>query len=258
MKDNYRTVLITGASAGIGKALAFEFASHGHNLILVARREELLRDISEEIVDKYGVAVDHVAADLLQDDAPQDILEYVRKNHLPVDILINNAGMGGAGDFADVDWTKSKNNITLNVMATTEMDYLFLNHMRERGSGLIVNIASTLAFAPTAGESVYAASKAYLLSLGQALYEETKGSPVKVLTVCPGVTKTEFFDQAGFSLNQFNAATPESFASFAYKQIMKEKPLSIHRFSNRATALFTRLAPRGTVRRAFAAFCRTQ
>lgn len=258
MKDNSRTVLITGASAGIGKALAFEFASHGHNLILVARREELLRNISKGIEDKYGVTVNHVAVDLLQGDAPQRILTFVMENNLPVDILINNAGMGSAGDFADTDWSRLRNILQLNVMATTEMDYLFLNHMRERSAGLIVNIASTLAFAPTAGESVYAASKAYLLSLGQALYEETKTSPVKVLTVCPGVTKTEFFDQAGFSLNQFSAATPESFAEFAYREIMKETPLSIHRFSNRATALFTRLAPRGTVRRAFATFCRTQ
>ena len=197
-----KTVLITGASAGIGKALSAEFASHGDNLILVARRINLLNDIADDLSAKYGITVSTFAADLLHDDAPQIILDYINYNNLPVDILINNAGMGSAGSFADTDLARTENILNLNVIATTKMDYLFLNHMQKEGHGTIVNIASTLAFAPTAGESVYAASKAYLLSLGQALYEETKHTSVRVLTVCPGMTNTDFFRQAGYSLNQ--------------------------------------------------------
>jgi len=258
MLDKKRTVLITGASAGIGKALAGEFASHGYDLILIARRKELLDTVSKELSEKHGIAAYPLAVDLLQDGAPQMIVDYITDNNLSVDILINNAGMGSAGDFVDTDWSKTESILKLNVHTTTEMDYLFLKRMQKTGRGTIVNIASTLAFAPTAGESVYAASKSYLLSLGQALYEETKHSPVRVLTVCPGVTNTDFFKQAGFSLNQFSAAAPESFAAFAYKQIVRCKPLSVHRFSNKATSVFARLAPRGTVRRAYASFCKIQ
>ena len=119
-------------------------------------------------------------------------------------------------------------------------------------------LALVYAFAPTAGEAVYAASKAFVLSFSQALYEETKRSNVSVLTVCPGVTDTDFFKSAGFELGHFKAASPESFAGFAYQSIVRKKPLSIHRFFNRMTALFCRLAPRRMVRETFAAACGTK
>ena len=252
------TVIITGASAGIGKALAYEFAKHNYDLLLVARSEDKLKKLCTELGESYGITARFLPLDLLADDAAEKLLEFVKDNNINAAYLINNAGMGDAGLFEKSDIQKDENIIRLNVLTLMRMNRLFIPYLRENGGGTIVNIASTLAFAPTAGEAVYAASKAFVLSFGQALYEETKKSNVSVLTICPGVTDTDFFKSAGFELGQFKAATPESFAAFAYRSIVKKKALSIHRISNKLTALFCRLATRKTVRKVFAAACKTE
>ena len=195
---------------------------------------------------------------MLSDNAPGTILQFVEENDIEITYLISNAGMGDACLFEESDLSKDERIVTLNVMTLMRMNRLFIPYLKKNGGGTIVNIASTLAFAPTAGEAVYAASKAFVLSFSQALYEETKKSNVSVLTICPGVTATDFFNSAGFELGQFKAATPESFAEFAYESITKNKALSVHRFSNRLTALFCRLAPRKMVREIFASACRTE
>ena len=252
------TVIITGASAGIGKALAYEFAKHNYDLLLVARSEDKLKKLCTELGESYGITARFLPLDLLADDAAEKLLGFVKDNNINASYLINNAGMGDAGLFEKSDIQKDENIIRLNVLTLMRMNRLFIPYLRENGGGTIVNIASTLAFAPTAGEAVYAASKAFVLSFGQALYEETKKSNVSVLTICPGVTDTDFFKSAGFELGQFKAATPESFAAFAYRSIVKKKALSIHRISNKLTALFCRLATRKTVRKVFAAACKTE
>ena len=252
------TVIITGASAGIGKALAYEFAKHNYDLLLVARSEDKLKKLCTELGESYGITARFLPIDLLADDAAEKLLGFVKDNNINASYLINNAGMGDAGLFEKSYLQKDENIIRLNVLTLMRMNRLFIPYLRENGGGTIVNIASTLAFAPTAGEAVYAASKAFVLSFGQALYEETKKSNVSVLTICPGVTDTDFFKSAGFELGQFKAATPESFAAFAYRFIVKKKALSIHRISNKLTALFCRLATRKTVRKVFAAACKTE
>ena len=252
------TVIITGASAGIGKALAYEFAKHNYDLLLVARSEDKLKKLCTELGESYGITARFLPLDLLADDAAEKLLGFVKDNNINASYLINNAGMGDAGLFEKSDIQKDENIIRLNVLTLMRMNRLFIPYLRENGGGTIVNIASTLAFAPTAGEAVYAASKAFVLSFSQALYEETKKSNVSVLTICPGVTDTDFFKSAGFELGQFKAATPESFAAFAYRSIVKKKALSIHRISNKLTALFCRLATRKTVRKVFAAACKTE
>ena len=252
------TVIITGASAGIGKALAYEFAKHNYDLLLVARSEDKLKKLCTELGESYGITARFLPLDLLADDAAEKLLGFVKDNNINASYLINNAGMGDAGLFEKSDIQKDDNIIRLNVLTLMRMNRLFIPYLRENGGGTIVNIASTLAFAPTAGEAVYAASKAFVLSFSQALYEETKKSNVSVLTICPGVTSTDFFKSAGFELGQFKAATPESFAAFAYRSIVKKKALSIHRISNKLTALFCRLATRKTVRKVFAAACKTE
>ena len=252
------TVIITGASAGIGKALAKEFAGHHFNLLLVARSEDKLKKLCTELGKSYGITAKFLPLDLLADDAAEKLLGFVKDNNINASYLINNAGMGDAGLFEKSDIQKDENIIRLNVLTLMRMNRLFIPYLKGNGGGTIVNIASTLAFAPTAGEAVYAASKAFVLSFSQALYEETKKSNVSVLTICPGVTSTDFFKSAGFELGQFKAATPESFAAFAYRSIVKKKALSIHRISNKLTALFCRLATRKTVRKVFAAACKTE
>lgn len=249
-------VLITGASSGIGKALAEEFANHGADLLIAARSEGKLAALQAELEQKYKVHVFYTSVDLTEENGCRRLYDYAKEKQLAVDILINNAGMGDAGEYEKSDWDKDCRIIRLNVLAVMHLCRLFLPDMTAGKQGTIVNIASTLAFAPTAWEAVYAASKAFILSFSQALYEETKGSGVRVLTICPGMTNTDFFRSAGFGLGSFRLAAPEDFAAFAYKQIMKKKPVSVHRFSNQITALFSRLAPRGTVRRCFARACR--
>lgn len=258
MHPTNKTVLITGASTGIGKALAEEFAKHGHRLLLIARNQERLKEVKEYLSSIYHIKVDYLSVDLLKEDTPNQIFKYVQENQIDVEYLINNAGMGDACQFKQSDLKLNDNIIKLNVLALMHMNRLFLPEMTERKSGTIVNIASTLAFAPTAGQAVYAASKAFVLSFSQALYEEVKDTGVSVLTICPGVTATDFFNSAGFELVQFKAATPESFAEFAYQSIMKKKVVSIHKLSNRIIAVFTRLASRKIVRKAFASSCKTK
>lgn len=247
------TVIITGASAGIGKALAYEFARHNSDLLLAARSEDKLKKLCTELSKSYGITARFFTLDLLAEDAAEKLLGFVKDSGIDASYLINNAGL-----FEKSDIQKDENIIWLNMLTLMKMNRLFIPYLRKNGGGTIVNIASTLAFAPTAGEAVYAASKAFVLSFSQALYEETKKSNVSVLTICPGVTDTDFFKSAGFELGQFKAATPESFAAFAYRSIVKKKALSIHRISNKLTALFCRLAPRKTVRKVFAATCKTE
>ena len=247
------TVIITGASAGIGKALAYEFTKHNYDLLLVARSEDKLKKLCTELGESYGITARFLPLDLLADDAAEKLLGFVKDNNINASYLINNAGL-----FEKSYIQKDENIIRLNVLTLMRMNRLFIPYLKKNGGGTIVNIASTLAFAPTAGEAVYAASKAFVLSFSQALYEETKKSNVSVLTICPGVTSTDFFKSAGFELGQFKAATPEDFAVFAYLSIVKKKALSIHRISNKLTALFCRLATRKTVRKVFAAACKTE
>lgn len=251
MNKTEQTVLVTGASSGIGKAIATEYALRGYHLVVVARRSERLEALKIELESRYGIRVYCIACDLRNEYAPEIIEKALLDAGIEIEILFNNAGMGTAGIVADDSWEKLSGIIDLNVKATTHMCWRFLRTMAARGNGTIVNIASTLSFAPAAGQCVYAASKAYVLSLSQGLYEETRGTGVKVLTICPGLTATGFFDAAGFSQDQFKAASPEALARFIYKKVSQGKALSIHGLFNRCAALFARIFPRGLVRRVF-------
>lgn len=253
MNDEY--VLITGASSGIGKALAEEFARHNSNLILIARRVERLEEVRNNLTTLYGVNVLTFSIDLRLPDSPSKVFAFCKENGVNIRCLINNAGIGAEGEFSTIDYDKQQFIIDLNISALMRMSYLYLQDMVQNRNGTIVNISSTTAFTPLASEAVYAASKAFVLSFSQALYEENKRHGVTVCTICPGVTDTEFFATAGFELNGFESASPAEFAQFAYRAIMKKKPLVIHRFSNRLIALWARLFPRGVVRRFSAQMC---
>lgn len=250
--ENY--VLITGASSGIGKALAYEFARHNENLILVARREDTLNKIEYDLVNKFNIKVKIFAIDLLKEDSAIQIHNFCVENSLEIKTLINNAGMGGQGKFIDLALEKQEQIISLNILSVVRMCHVFLPDLKSKNEGSIVNISSTTAFMPLANEAVYAASKAFILSFSQALYEEMKPFGVNVLTICPGVTNTDFFKSADFSLDNFKGASPEDFAKFAYKCIVKNKPLSVHRFTNRAISIWARLFPRNIVRKTSAKF----
>jgi short-subunit dehydrogenase len=198
------TALITGASAGIGKAFAEELASRKTNLVLVARSEAKLNLLAQQLQEDYQIQVDVIVKDLTETDAAQAVFAAVQAKGLTIDLLINNAGFGDYGDFAERDGEWQIKMIQLNILALVDLTHKFLPLMRQRRSGSIINIASVAAFQPIPYMSVYAASKAFVLSFSEAIWAENRNYGVGILAVCPGPTETEFFKIAKF---------PEAFAS---------------------------------------------
>ncbi|WP_168797420.1 SDR family NAD(P)-dependent oxidoreductase [Neolewinella litorea] len=210
--------IVTGASSGIGRALAREHARRERDLILVARREPELNALAAELRTRYGVTVDVLARDLTDAGSREELSDYVNKQGLTVDYLFNNAGFGGTGDFAGQDWGRLSDMIQLNVVAVTEFMHLFLPGMIERGYGRILNTSSTAAFMPGPGQAVYFATKAFVNSVSKAVAAEVSGSGVTVTALCPGAVDTGFAETADMadSLLFKTAGTPESTARQGY------------------------------------------
>jgi uncharacterized protein len=199
-----KTALITGASSGIGAAFAIELASQQTDLILVARSQEKLQQLAQQIQTKFGIKTEIIVQDLTQLGASQSLYETVSQKGLSVDLLINNAGFGDYGEFAKRELQKQVKMIQLNITALVELTYLFLPQMKQRGSGGIINVSSIAGFQPLPYMSVYAATKAFVLNFSEALWAENKETGVRILALCPGATKSDFFKNAEF---------PSSFAS---------------------------------------------
>lgn len=193
-----KTALITGASAGIGKTFAQELAKQQMNLVLVARSEQKLELLAQELRSRYGIQVDNIIQDLSVPNAAKTVFEAVNQKGITIDLLVNNAGFGGYGDFAVMDGDKQLNIIQLNVLALVDLTHQFLPGMRDRRSGSIINMASTAGFQPMPYFSVYAATKAFVLSFSEALWAENRAYNVSILAVCPGPTDTSFFQDAKF------------------------------------------------------------
>lgn len=188
-----KLALITGASSGIGKELARIHASNGGDLILVARRLNKLEELRSELEEKYQVKVHCIASDLSQADAPDMIFQEVNKSGFNVDYLINNAGFSIQGYFDDIDWKAIEGMIMVDVQATVKLCHLFLPLMKKRGHGKIMNVASSAAFAPGGPlQTIYYASKSFVVSFSQGLAGELDGTDISVTALCPGATETEF------------------------------------------------------------------
>jgi len=190
------TVLITGASGGIGLELARVFAEHGFDLIIVARREIELEALAESCRSEWGVRVHVLPMDLLAPDAPAKLAQQVADCGLEVDVLVNNAGLMDMGGFTQIEIDRHERLLQLNVNVLTSLTRRMLPAMIERGRGRILNVASTSSFQPVPSMALYAASKAFVLSLSESLSEELKGTGVTVTALCPGITKTEMYDRA--------------------------------------------------------------
>jgi short-subunit dehydrogenase len=192
MNSNTRAVaLVTGASSGIGAALARELAADGHDLILVARRVDRMRALAEAL-KTTGAASTVIAADLSKAGAAEDLVRDIAARGLTVEVLVANAGLGVGGRFDASDLTRIETMLQVNVVALTQLTRLLLPDMLARRRGKVMLVASTAAFQPCPGLAAYAATKAYVLSFGQALAFELRGSGVTVSTLCPGATATEF------------------------------------------------------------------
>jgi short-subunit dehydrogenase len=192
MAEEQRWTVITGASSGIGVELARIFAARGYSLVITARRHERLEGLAEEIQRAHDVPVEVMALDLEDREAPQDLAEMLRDRGIRVHTLVNNAGFGLRGTFATMPFERQIAMIDLNVTALTALCRLMLPGMLERGRGGILNVASTAAFQAGPHMAVYYATKAYVLSLSEALHEEAKPHGVTVTALCPGPTESEF------------------------------------------------------------------
>jgi short-subunit dehydrogenase len=246
------TVLVTGASSGIGLELAKVFAENGSHLVLTARREEKLEQLAEQIRRDCGVEVLVLAADLSDPASPSAILEEVRKREMVVDVVVNNAGFGVIGPFCEQPLQRQLDVLQVNLVALTHLTRLFLPAMVERGRGGILNVASTAAFQPGPGMAVYFATKAYVLSLTEALAEELLGTGVTASCLAPGPTATEFESQAemdGVILFRLGTMTARNVAKSGYKGFRRGKVVVVPRVTNKLAAFATRFAPRIVVRK---------
>jgi short-subunit dehydrogenase len=187
-----KTALITGASLGIGLEMAKYAASLGHNLVLVARNQQNLQALAAQIQQQYKVAIKIIAADLSEMAQVQQVYNTCKAENIIVDMLINNAGFGDFGLFAESDWIKTNQMIQLNITSLTLMCRLFIPDMKARKTGYILNVASTAAFQPGPTMAVYYATKSYVLHFSEAIYNELQGSGVSVTCLCPGATESGF------------------------------------------------------------------
>ncbi len=248
MNQSALTALITGASGGIGYELAKLFAKDHHNLVLVARNGPRLEQVGNELQRQFGITVRTVALDLAAPTAPQFLFEELGHDGVNVDILVNNAGYGKLGEFADEPLEESLGQIQLNITALTCLTKLFLGSMLERGSGKIMNVASTAGFQPGPLMAVYYATKAYVISFSEALANELAGKGISVTCLCPGATETGFAGRAGNDQSRlFKKLRPmeaKTVARAGYQGLLKGRTMVIPGFRNWLVAESVRFSPR--------------
>jgi len=246
-----KIALITGASSGLGKEFARIHASKGGDLVLVARSGDKLEALKSDLQKQYGVSVYVIVKDLSDQYAPKALYDELTEKKIQVEYLINNAGFGDYGLFAETTWEKQLEMINLNITCLTYMTRLFLPHMVEKKDGKILNIASTAAFQPGPTMSVYFATKAYVLSFSEAIANELKGTGITVTALCPGATETGFKTAAAlgesnlFKGNQI--ATSKEVAEFGYAGMMNGKTVVIPGLLNNLLVQSVRFLPRNLV-----------
>lgn len=238
-----KTVLITGATSGLGYDFVKLFANDNYNLVLVARNTEKMQQI-KKAYSHLNVTV--ISKDLSSRDAAKEVYEEIKEQGIHIDVLVNNAGFGLMGKFDKLDLQEQVNMIQLNVTALTELTHYFLPLMKERNSGRILNVASTAAFQPGPLMAVYYATKAYVLSFSEALVEELSGSGVTVTTLCPGATKTNFGSVANVEGTKMfsRAMTSDLVAKEGYAGLMAGKRVIITGSVNKLGALSAKFLPR--------------
>lgn len=245
-----KTALITGASSGIGLELAHLFAHDGYRLVLVARNRGALRELGDELQSRYNVTVRISPKDLAHPATPAELYAELQEAGIVLDVLVNNAGFGGAGAFLKTDWNHEAEMMQVNMVAVVQLTKLFLPQIRAR-EGKILNVASTAAFQPGPFMSVYYASKAFVLHFSEALSEELSGTGVTVTCLCPGPVKTNFQNRA------YIAGTPlanspllvdvREVARTGYEGMKQGKRIVIPGWKNRLLVESLRISPRSTI-----------
>jgi uncharacterized protein len=230
-----KTVLITGASSGIGRETALVFAQNNFNLVLAARRKDNLIEIKNEIEKKYAVKAEIIDMDLSRTSSAEALFQAVSDKKLQVDILINNAGYGLSGQFTEIDMQKEEEMLVLNMITLTKLTKLFAKDMLIKNGGTIINLASTASFQPVPTMACYGATKSYVLNFTEAVAYEMRKTNVKLFAICPGATQSEFSKVAGVESAKMFKSVPTSadLAQFIYQSLGTKKYYRIHGFKNR-------------------------
>lgn len=248
MTAQKRCALVTGASAGIGACFARFLAAQGYDLILVARREERLRDLANELTKKHAARCDVIAADLGDPAAPKALFDKIVALGRQVDLLVNNAGLSGSGQFAQTPWPELSNELQVMVTAVTELIHLVAPGMKQRGWGRIINLSSLAAFSPPGASLLYTGIKSYVLHMSEALDMELKPHGVHVSALCPGFTWSEFHDVMGTrgAANKLPGLLwqqPEDVVRAGYNAVMRGKPFCVPGIVNKLVAASLRPVP---------------
>lgn len=248
---NLRYTLITGASMGIGYELAKLFAKDKRNLILISRNILKLQDVKNEL-SKFNIDIKILALDLKNSEDIQDLFNYIEANKLNINILVNNAGIGTFGDFNNIEWKSEEALIDINIKALTKLTKYFLPKVVKEKEGGILNVASTAAFCSGPRMATYYASKAYVLNLTEAIYEEYKETGIKISCLCPGPVKTSFQDKAGIKKSKSAKKylmDAEEVAKICYKDFYKGKVIIIPGVKNKLLVMGNKLLPRSISRK---------
>lgn len=256
---NGKWALVTGASAGIGKALAAELASGGTNLVLTARRRDRLQELAAQLRSKHKINTEIVEADLAQPSAPNEIFQFTKEKGIAVDLLVNNAGFGQYGELSSVDPQRLLDMVQVNCAAVLHLTRLFLPEMIARRRGDVLIVSSTAAFQAVPYISTYAATKVFDLFLAEGLAEEMRPHGVRICALCPGTTESEFHDAAGHPARvRRRGETAEKVARTGLRALAAGKSYVISGFANYLGAHSQRAAPRGLVTRIAAKMFRPQ
>jgi short-subunit dehydrogenase len=236
--------IITGASSGIGRALAFEFAEHGFNLLLTARNESALTEVGAQCRKKFGVETEVMAADLACADSVHNLISGLSRTSREYEVLVNNAGFGIHGDFASTDIERNIDLVNVQLSAALRLTRAVLPEMIRRRSGRILNVASVYSYSPVPLQSVYAACKAFLLSFSSAIQNEIKSTGVSITVFCPGITQTDFRSRAGIKQNGGQSGmTAEAAARIALRATLRGKHIVVPGLVNRLFVFITQLLP---------------
>jgi len=253
--------LITGASKGIGRSIAFSLAKRNYNLLLAARSEQALKELKEEL-GKYNVCVEVLVIDLALPGAALKIKEWVEENSFEVSVLVNNAGYGLWGNFDELDLSKQMDMIQLNITTLLELSHYILPILKRQKRAYILNVSSTAAYQAVPTMALYSASKSFVLSFTRALRFELRHSPVSVTCICPGPVDTGFAERAGLDALSKMAQTfnmkPDDVAEIAVKGLLNGESEIIPGFTNFISAFATRLLPKAVIERAAAAIYKLQ
>ena len=216
-----QTTIVTGASSGLGAEFARQLAARGSNLVLVARRADRLKTLAEELTLAHGVAVTAVARDLGQPDAGRTLRAELESRGIHATGLVNNAGFGTHDTFSNEDPDRLQAMIALNVGALVDLSRAYIDPLTSAGTGVLINVASLLGFQPTPYLAVYGATKAFVLSFTESLWEEARGTGLRVLAISPGAVETEFYDSAGSQSADYGVkrATPQDVVRIALKTL---------------------------------------